>query len=224
MATTLDHISGGRAVLGLGAAWFETEHRAFGIDFGSGVGERLDRLDEAAELIRGMLAGGQPSARGRFYHAREVRNDPRPIQDRLPLLIGGGGERKTLRTVAKYADMCNFGGTIDDVRRKDEVLRRWCDEVGRDEATIERTTQGAVGVVLRDVPKDAERVAERIRLRNGGWDGPGFVGTPDQLVDRLAPLPSVGFRHFYFDMPAPYDDETLERLIHEVKPHLEQAG
>src|SRR3954467_1675218 len=88
-ATTLDHMSGGRAVLGIGGAWFETEHTAYGIDFGTSVGDRLNRLDEAVELMHGMLRDGQATARGTFYHASGVRNDPRPIQPHLPIAIGG---------------------------------------------------------------------------------------------------------------------------------------
>ncbi|MFN2483683.1 MAG: TIGR03560 family F420-dependent LLM class oxidoreductase [Candidatus Limnocylindria bacterium] len=219
MATTLDHISGGRAVLGLGAAWFETEHLAFGIEF-PGIGERLDRLDEAAALIRAMLDGSEASARGRFYRAQGVRNDPPPLQARLPILIGGGGERKTLKTVARYADMCNIGGSVDEVRHKDTVLRRWCRELGRDEAAIERTTKGDV-LVIRDSVDEARRVAAAIGRHNGGWEGPEIVGPPDLIAERLAGFVEIGFRHFYFDLPAPYDDETLVRLIREVKPMLE---
>src|SRR3954449_1883060 len=147
-ATTLDHVSGGRAVLGIGGAWFGREHRAFGIEFGESAGERLNWLDEAVELMRAMLDAETASARGQRYAAEDVRNDPRPAQDRLPILIGGSGERKTLKTVAKYADAWNTGGDIDKIRHKDEVLRRWCDEVGRDESEIERTL-GAGSVVLR---------------------------------------------------------------------------
>jgi alkanesulfonate monooxygenase SsuD/methylene tetrahydromethanopterin reductase-like flavin-dependent oxidoreductase (luciferase family) len=128
MATTLDHISGGRAVLGIGAAWFETEHRAFGLEFGSSPGERLRWLDEAVQIMRGMLHGEQPSG-SRYYSADEVLNIPAPVQPRLPILVGGGGERRTLRTVARYADACNLGGGFDKVKRKDEVLRRHCEEV-----------------------------------------------------------------------------------------------
>jgi F420-dependent oxidoreductase-like protein len=220
MVTTLDHVSEGRAVLGIGGAWFEREHAAFGIDFGSGFGERLDRLDEAVELVRGMLRGDEPSARGRFYHAQSVRNDPPPLQPALPILIGGGGERKTLATVARYADAWNVGGTPDVVRHKDEVLRRWCDEVGRDESEIERTL-GAGRIVIRDTVEEAQRAAAAIGERNGGWSGPDVCGPPGLVAERLAPYLELGFRHVYVDAPAPYDRETLERLVTEVKPLLE---
>jgi alkanesulfonate monooxygenase SsuD/methylene tetrahydromethanopterin reductase-like flavin-dependent oxidoreductase (luciferase family) len=220
-ATTLDHMSGGRAVLGIGGAWFAREHRAFGIDFGRSAGERLNWLDEAVELMRAMLDAETASARGERYTAEDVRNDPRPIQKHLPILIGGSGERKTLRTVAKYADAWNTGGDIDKIRHKDEVLRRWCDEVGRDESEIERTL-GAGSVVLRSSEQEAGRVATDIGRQNGGWDGPETATTPEQLVEELAPYLDLGFHHIYFDVPAPFDAETMERLANEVKPALAQ--
>lgn len=220
MATTLDHISGGRAVLGIGGAWFETEHRGFGIEFGGSPGERLRWLEEAARIMRGMLHGEEPSGE-RFYHAHEVRNDPMPVQDRLPLLIGGGGERKTLRIVARYADACNVGGGFDNVKRKDEILRRHCEEVGRDESEIERTV--GMGIcVIRDDPAEAERVANQIFERNGKADPwkNQLVGTPEQVVEAMRPFLGIGFRHFIVGFPSPYDAESMERLATEVRPEL----
>jgi alkanesulfonate monooxygenase SsuD/methylene tetrahydromethanopterin reductase-like flavin-dependent oxidoreductase (luciferase family) len=222
MATTLDHLSDGRAVLGIGGAWFGTEHEAFGIDFGEGFGERLDWLDEAVEIMRGMLDGDEPSARGGRYQAKSVRNDPPPVQKRLPMLIGGGGEKKTLRTTAKYADMWNIGGDLEKVRHKDEVLRRWCEEEGRDTNEIERTlSTGAT--ILRDDVSEARNVAKLLGKRNVGWPGAEHAESVDGLVQRLAPYVELGFRHIYIDMPAPYDRETLERFVGEVKPRLEGA-
>jgi alkanesulfonate monooxygenase SsuD/methylene tetrahydromethanopterin reductase-like flavin-dependent oxidoreductase (luciferase family) len=223
MVTTLDHISGGRAYLGLGGAWFETEHTAFGIEFGSGFGERLDWLDEAVELIQGMLRGAEPSARGPRYRAQQVRNDPPPLQPRLPLLIGGSGERKTLRTVARFADAWNTAGDPERVRHKDAVLRRWCEEVGRDESEIERTLMGGQ-VVVRSSVEEAERVAREIGARNGGYPGPDLVGPPETVAERLAAQVELGFKHVVFHVPAPYDRETLERLVGEVRPLLERAA
>jgi F420-dependent oxidoreductase-like protein len=223
MVTTLDHMSEGRMICGLGGAWFETEHRALGIDFGSGFGERLDRLDEAVELIRAMLHEGRGSARGHFYQAQHARNDPPPIQEHLPILIGGGGEKKTLRTVAKYADIWNVGGDIGTVRHKDRVLRRWCQEVGRDQSEIERTL-GAGDLVIRDSEAEARRVSAEIGRRNGGWGGPELIGSPEQLAEYLAPYVEAGFSNIYFDIPAPFDAETMERLVKEVKPLLVQAA
>lgn len=222
MVTTLDHMSGGRMNLGIGGAWFETEHTAFGIDFGSGFGERLDRLDEAVELMRTMLPGGPATAHSPVYAAREVRNDPPPVQAHLPILIGGSGERKTLATVARYADAWNTGGDVEQVRHKDEVLRRWCDEVGRDESEIERTVQGGAPII-RNTVEEAQKVAKAMSERNRGWKGPSSVmGPPELVAEAWAPYLELGFRHIYVDVPAPFDQETLERLIGEVKPLLER--
>jgi F420-dependent oxidoreductase-like protein len=222
MVTTLDHISGGRAYLGIGGAWFETEHAAFGIPFGKSAGERLDWFDEAVELMRGMLDEERTSARGRHYHAQDVVNNPPPLQERLPILIGGSGERKTLHTVAKYADAWNTGGDLERVRHKDEVLRRWCEDVGRDESEIERTLQGG-SVVIRDTVEEARRAGQAIARQNGLPDFSGPAETPELTAERLLPQIELGFHHVYFDVPAPYDRETLERLISDVKPLLERA-
>jgi alkanesulfonate monooxygenase SsuD/methylene tetrahydromethanopterin reductase-like flavin-dependent oxidoreductase (luciferase family) len=222
MVTALDHMSGGRMTLGIGGAWFETEHTAFGIDFGSGFGERLDRLDEAVELMRAMLPGGPASARGPVYAAKDVLNNPPPVQKHLPILIGGSGERKTLATVARYADGWNTGGDLERVKHKDEVLRRWCDEVGRDESEIERTLQGGCPII-RDSEEEARKVAAAMAERNRGWPGPrdGPFGPPELVVERWGPYLDLGFKHINADCPAPFDHETLERLAREVKPALD---
>jgi len=222
-ATTLDHISGGRAVLGIGGAWFETEHEGLGIEFGSSPGERLGWLGEAVPIMRGMLDGTKPSG-SKFYHADEALNEPRPVQAHLPILIGGGGERKTLRIVAQWADACNLGGSVDNVQRKDEILRRHCEEVGRDESEIERTLSAGTPVV-RDDPAEARRVFEAIYAHNGGaepWSNQA-VGTPEQVAEHYRPFVSIGFRHLVFGIPSPYDAETMERLVTEVKPMLAAA-
>jgi alkanesulfonate monooxygenase SsuD/methylene tetrahydromethanopterin reductase-like flavin-dependent oxidoreductase (luciferase family) len=223
MITALDHMSGGRMWLGIGGAWFETEHTAFGIEFGSGFGQRLDWFDEAVELMRDLLPGGPASARGRFYHTKDVLNNPPPVQETVPIMIGGSGERKTLHTVAKYADGWNTGGNVERVRHKDEVLRRWCDEVGRDESQIERTL-GVGTPVIRDTEGEARKVVEAMAERNKYteddiYDGP--LGPPELVAEAWAPYLDLGFEHIYVDCPAPFDHETLERLVREVKPMLE---
>jgi alkanesulfonate monooxygenase SsuD/methylene tetrahydromethanopterin reductase-like flavin-dependent oxidoreductase (luciferase family) len=220
MITALDHMSGGRAILGLGAAWFEPEHRAFGFDFGSGVGERLDRLDEAAALIHDMLRGRTTTARGVHYTAAGVANDPPPVHGGLRLLIGGGGERRTLATVARYADAWNVGGDVAEVRHKDEVLREWCERVGRDQSEIERTLSGE-SLVIRDTVAEARRVAADLGACNGGWEGPTLLGPPNAIVDHFAPFVEIGFRTIHIDCPAPFDDETMERFVGDVKPALQ---
>ena len=119
LASTLDHISGGRAILGLGGAWMEPEHTAHGIEFGTGFGQRLDWLDEAVGACRDLLDGKSvTSAPGGHYQFRDLRHAPTPVQAHLPIMIGGSGEKKTLRTVAKYADIWNGMGPLDVVTHK----------------------------------------------------------------------------------------------------------
>lgn len=222
MTTTLDHMSGGRAILGLGAGWFEAEHTAYGLPLGP-IGERLDRLDEAAALIRDLLDGRPATARGPHYAARDLVNDPPPLQRRLPLLIGGAGERKTLATVARYADAWNAGGEPDELRHKDAVLREWCERVGRDQGEIERSS-GVGALVVRDGEREAKAAAAAMAQHNPGWEGPSIVGSPEVVAERLAPIVEAGFRTLYVDVPAPFDEETMERLTGEVRPLLERVG
>jgi alkanesulfonate monooxygenase SsuD/methylene tetrahydromethanopterin reductase-like flavin-dependent oxidoreductase (luciferase family) len=218
--TALDHLSGGRAVLGIGAAWFETEHTAFGIDFGASVGDRIARLDEAVELMRAMLHEPAATARGRFYHALDVRNDPPPIQARLPILIGGAGERKTLRTVARFADAWNVSlVTPEEAAHKDAVLNRWCEEEGRDPAEIERTI--SLGpVAIRDDPAEAKALVARFHERNPGMTRTVVTGSAEEVTEHVRGFVAHGFRHVIYHLVPPFDDETLERFMTEVKPNL----
>ena len=224
LATTLDHISGGRAILGIGGAWFETEHEAYGLPFGDGFPERLRWLGEALPIMRGMLHGEEPTANGPRYRAKAVRNEPPPIQERLPILIGGGGEQVTLKLVARYGDANNVGGGIDNVRRKEAVLLQHCETVGRNPSEIERTT-GIGTVVIRNTREEALRVQREIFERNGKaklWvDQP--VGTVDDVAEMLAPFVELGYRHLIAGFPSPYDEESQTRLVQEVKPLLERV-
>ena len=224
MATTLDHISGGRAILGIGGAWFEEEHVAYGIPFGSGFPERLRWLGEALPIMRGMLHGERPTASGPRYSATAIRNVPMPIQERLPILIGGGGEQVTLKLVARYGDANNVGGGLENVKRKEAILVQHCETVGRDPAEIERTT-GVGTVIIRDSRAEAERVHAAIFERNGKadrWkDQP--VGTPEDVAERLAPFLEIGYRHLIAGFPGPHDVESMTRFATEVRPLLERG-
>jgi len=225
LATTLDHISGGRAILGIGAAWFETEHRAYGLEYGDGPPERLRWLGEALPIMRGMLHGERPTATGPRYAAKAARNDPPPIQDRLPLLIGGGGEQVTLKLVAKFGDANNVGGGFENVKRKETILLRHCETVGRDPAEIERTVSLGT-VVIRDSRAEAERVQKEIAASNGGaeaWKRQP-VGTPEDVAEHIAPFLGIGYRHVVAGFPSPYDEESMTRLATEVRTQLERAG
>jgi alkanesulfonate monooxygenase SsuD/methylene tetrahydromethanopterin reductase-like flavin-dependent oxidoreductase (luciferase family) len=225
-AATLDHLSDGRAILGIGGAWMEPEHRAHGIDFGTGFGQRLDWLDESVAAIRRVLDGeSATSAPGGRYAFDDLRHAPAPVQTRLPIMIGGSGEKKTLRTVARYADMWNAMGTLELMAHKIDVLREHCEAVGRDISEIEFTL--GVKVTIRDTEAEAVRVWKeamahnRTPMANVEDDVTFWNGTPQQLADRLRPYVELGFRTVISEQPAPYDIETLERFIGEVVPLIE---
>lgn len=224
--TTLDHISGGRAILGLGGAWNELEHEAHGIEFGSSVGQRLDWMDEAVAACRRLLDGGTVTSEpGAHYAFKDLRQQPLPVQSHLPIMIGGSGEKKTLRSIAKYGDMWNGMGPPDMMRRKVEVLKGHCDAVGRDSSEIEFTL--GVKVTIRDSAAEAERVWKAALERNRtpisrvADDDTFWNGTPEQIAERLAPYVELGFHTVISEQPVPYDTETLERFIGQVKPLVE---
>jgi F420-dependent oxidoreductase-like protein len=143
--TTLDVLSGGRAFLGIGAAWYEREHRALGVPYPP-VAERFERLEEALQICEQMWSDDERPFEGEHYHLAETINVPQPLQSpRPPILIGGGGEKKTLRLVAQYADACNlFGSSPEEVGHKLDVLRAHCDALGRDYDAIQKTIIGRV--------------------------------------------------------------------------------
>src|SRR5262245_26306649 len=221
LATTLDHVSHGRAVLGIGGAWFEREHEAFGIDFGATVGERLDRLDEAVMLMRRLLDGERFSHQGRFYTFEDALCEPRPVQRRLPILVGGSGPRKTLRTVALRADGWNTSGTLEEVEGRLAILAEHCADVGRESKTIEKTI--SFPILIRDDQAEAERVyAERLAFNGTDSMGSGepLRGSPALVADKLRPFIELGFATVICRMPAPYDDETIDRMA-EVRELLD---
>jgi alkanesulfonate monooxygenase SsuD/methylene tetrahydromethanopterin reductase-like flavin-dependent oxidoreductase (luciferase family) len=231
MATTLDHISGGRAYLGIGSAWNDDEARAFGIEFGESPAERLRWLREALPVMRGMLRGETASAAGPHYTVDSVRNDPPPVQAHMPLLIGGGGENVTLRLVARYGDANNIGfaSGIEGFIRKEQALLRHCEELGRDPREIERTLNTGP-IIIRDSQEEAARVLAGIYEHNGGaqtWAGrPASAqptGSPEHVVETLLPFMEHGYHHVVVGFPSPYDAETMERMTGEVLPMLQKA-
>ena len=222
---TVDHISNGRAMCGLGGAWFELEHTAHGIDFGSSVGQRLDWMDEAAGILRAIFDGETVTHDGPRYHAEALVHHPRPVQAHVPIVIGGEGERKTLRSVAKYADIWNGAGTVELLTHKGDVLRRHCEEVGRDPAAILWTAN--CKIFIRDTEAEARRVFEDLMAANRTpmdyvADDPTFwMGTPEQIAETMLAYRAIGFDGFINEAPAPYDMESIERLVGEVKPMVE---
>lgn len=225
---TIDHISGGRAILGLGGAWMGPEHQAHGIDFGSGFGQRLDWMDEALGIIRGLLDGESVTHAGPRYRTEALVALPRPVQAHLPILIGGSGERKTLRSVARHADMWNAMGTPAFLAHKVEVLREHCAAVGRDPATIELTL--GCKLTIRDTRAEAERALRDKLTRNRtppervlGEEGICWLGSPAEIAETILAYRDLGFSTVITELPAPYDVETIERFIGEVKPLVEGA-
>jgi len=193
--TTLDVISGGRAILGLGAAWNEEEHIGYGIDFPP-VRERMDRLDEALAIARLMFTEERPTFHGEYYRIHEALNSPRPIQaGGPPILVGGGGEQRTLRIAARYADLTHwFAIGLDALRHKDELLVRYCEEIGRDPSTIERT----IGAPVIAMATEAEA---RAFVQYLPEERRPFVtaGTPEQVADKLGEYIDAGFTGFTFN-------------------------
>jgi F420-dependent oxidoreductase-like protein len=180
IVTSLDVISGGRAVAGLGAGWFEQEHRGYGFEFPP-LGERLDRLEEALGIIGPMLRDEQPSMDGRFYRTADAINRPASLQaGGPPILIGGGGERRTLRLVALYADESNLPCAADDIPRKLEALDRHCEELGRERSAV--GVSWLTSLVLAPTREQAEAERNALLARRGmDWNT-----LPDHVKENLS--------------------------------------
>jgi F420-dependent oxidoreductase-like protein len=192
--STLDIISGGRAILGIGAAWNESEHAAYGFEFPP-IGERMDRLDEALAICRAMFSEDRPTFAGAHYRVDRPFNVPRSIQPGGPrILVGGGGEKRTLRLVARYADYSHWFPTgLDDLRRKSEILDRYCEEIGRDPATVTRTIASPVVLVADEAAGRA--MVELIPPERRSMIRPT---TPARAAEILAEYVAAGFTGFTF--------------------------
>lgn len=176
--TTLDVVSRGRAVLGIGAGWFELEHDAYGFEFGT-FGQRFERLEEALNIITPMLKGEPASLDGKWYKARAAMNNPR-LRPHIPVMLGGQGEQKTFRLAARFADHMNIICDIEDLARKVSVLRERCEEIGRDPSTLATSylVMGAVGETGQEAEKLGETVPADRRNR-------AFIGTPEQVAEQI---------------------------------------
>ena len=212
VVTTLDVVSSGRAILGIGAAWNEEESRAYGYDWPS-TAERFERLEDALQICRAMFTQPRSTFQGKRHHVDGAYNVPQPVQPGGPkILIGGGGERKTLRLVAQYADMWNGFGDPAAIRHKVEVLADHCREVGRDPAEIVKTRLGTLVVTATKEEGDARREAFK-RLR--GIDDamlPSMLtcGTADEIGDAVQPFFDAGLDGLIFNMPAGSTPEMVE--------------
>ena len=194
-ATTLDVLSGGRAIFGLGAAWFEHEHEAFGVPFPP-IKERMDRLDEALTIVRGMFTQDRTTVDGAHYQVRNVMNRPRPVQAGGPrIMVGGGGEQRTLRIAARHADLTHWFPLGEGaLARKTDLLRGYCEEIGRDPDTIERTM--AAPVLVAASQAEADRMIAFVPEDRR----PLLVaGVPERAAEGLRPYLDAGFTGFTFN-------------------------
>ncbi|GAB3618277.1 TIGR03560 family F420-dependent LLM class oxidoreductase [Okibacterium endophyticum] len=195
IVTTLDVLSGGRAMLGLGAAWYEREHLGLGVPYPE-ISERFERLEETIRICRQMWSDDNGPFTGKHYTLAETINSPQPIQSHVPLLIGGGGEKKTLRLVARYADACNLFGTgVDDVRHKLDVLARHCEAEGRDYNSIQKTVLG------RDP-----------------------LGDPDGFLSLMEQYAALGVDHVQVMIPSDDPAAYARGLGEQIVPRLAQIG
>jgi F420-dependent oxidoreductase-like protein len=208
--TTLDVISGGRALLGIGAAWFEDEHRAYGFDFPP-LKERFERLEEALVISRAMFTQEAPSFEGKHYRIEGVLNNPRPIRGDVPILVGGSGERKTLRLVAQYADGCNLFGDPERVRHLLGVLDDHCEAVGRNPDDIAKTRLGtlAIGRTHEEAERKLALWPDRMALPEERLRMTLTCGDPDEVGEMVRALLEAGLDGLVFNMPDPYDADAV---------------
>ncbi|MDA0364632.1 MAG: LLM class F420-dependent oxidoreductase [Chloroflexi bacterium] len=234
MAAQIDQLSGGRFVLGMGAGWNVPEHEAFGLPFPP-VRERMDRLEESVQVVQGLWRDGPATFAGTHYQLRDAECFPKPVQQPLPVLIGGSGEKRTLRIAAKYAAEWNgVGLDVAGYLHKRAILERHCAAVGRDPATI-RHSQMAAFVIGRDAAAQRAhlgRLAEKLpafrdrdpdallgSLRERGW----LVGTPDEIVEEIGRRAEAGLSRIMLQHHANDDFGSLELLASDVLPQVRRT-
>lgn len=233
MAAQIDVLSRGRFILGMGAGWNVPEHEAFGLPFPP-VRERMDRLEEGIQVVRTLWGDGPASFEGRYYQLKDVECYPKPVQSPAPILVGGSGEKRTLRIVAKYADEWNAVGlTPEGYRHKEEVLRQHCEAVGRDPSSIRRSMMagfvvgrdqveihahlGRIGEALPNLVRgNPDEVLEGVR--NRGW----LVGTPSEVVEQIGQREELGLERIMLQHHAQADFETLELIARDVLPQVQR--
>jgi F420-dependent oxidoreductase-like protein len=215
--TTLDIISGGRAILGLGAAWYEDEHVAYGFDFPP-LKERFERLEEALQIARAMFTEEESSVDGRYYRTHDILNNPRPLRGDIPIMIGGSGERKTLRMVAQYADACNLFGDVDRIRHLLGVLERHCERLGRDGAEITKTKMSQVyigrtheeGRGKLDAAIEGGMPPERVAM--------AIAGDPGEVAEQAQAYADAGIEGLTLSLPDVHDLEIVQLVGETLAP------
>lgn len=226
--TTLDVVSQGRAIWGIGAAWFETEHNNYGYEFGT-FGERFEKLEEALQIVKSMFVNERTTFSGKWYQVTDALNSPKPIRPGgPPVLIGGSGEKKTLRMVAQYADACNVFGPVGKVRTLMSILDEHCSTLGRDPATICRTRLSTL--VFGDTKEQAETMVagrfgakkivdlpEDIRVRIARMT---TYGSTESVSEEIQNLLDAGLTGHIFNLPAAHDIDSVHRAGEVLAPLL----
>jgi alkanesulfonate monooxygenase SsuD/methylene tetrahydromethanopterin reductase-like flavin-dependent oxidoreductase (luciferase family) len=219
ITSTLDVISGGRLDWGIGAGWYENECRGYGYEFPVPK-DRIAMLRECVEIVKMMWSQEETTYDGKYYQLVRANCDPKPLQaPRPPIWIGGGGEQLTLRVVAQHADYSNFGGSAEEFSRKVEILKGHCLKVGRDESEIKKTTSGEI--LIRDTEKELReyQIASGRGDNFEQWSNANFVGTPDQVAERIADFVERGCNGFVpwcVDYP---DKQTLTEFAKIMKTY-----
>jgi F420-dependent oxidoreductase-like protein len=207
--TTIDHFSNGRTDVGIGAGWSQLEYDAYGIPFPP-VGQRLDILEEAIQCVRGLLREPATTFEGKYFQLTEARNEPAPVQASLPIWVGGGGEKRTLKIAAKYADGWNVPFiSPEDFARKRGILHQHCESVGRDPSEIRCTVN--VGLAWREEDFEPQFGNLRMMVRPGV-----LTGSDEQVLDRIGQYTEAGAEQINIAIRSPWDPDGLERLAHLV--------
>ncbi len=226
--TTLDVVSQGRAIWGIGAAWFELEHNNYGYDFGT-FGDRFEKLEEALQIVKSMFVNEQTTFAGKWYHVTDALNSPKPIRPGgPPVLIGGSGEKKTLRMVAQYADACNVFGPVGKVRTLMTTLDQHCSTLGRDPSTICRTRLSTL--VLGDTREEAEAIVagrfgakrvdelpEDVRAQIARMT---TYGSAESVGEEIRSLLDAGLTGHIFNLPTAHDIDSVHRAGEVLAPLL----
>ena len=225
-ATTLDHISGGRFVLGLGGGWHEWEARAYGYDFPP-IGTRLALLEEACQIVRGLLTQPRTTFAGKHFRVENASCLPAPIQARLPIWIGGTGEKRTLRAVARHADGWNAAYVAPaEFARLSKKLDEWCEREKRDPRTIERTVNLAFNLAVD--ARRAKALESDLRTRWGvaaeRLISGSLFGTPADAAEKLAAYAEAGASGINIALRAPWDAEALDAYVNDVVPKLRRSA
>ncbi|MFN8522237.1 MAG: TIGR03560 family F420-dependent LLM class oxidoreductase [Chloroflexota bacterium] len=220
MAVTLDHISRGRSILGIGAGWHQREYEAYGWGEFEPLGVRMKRLEEAVRAMIALWTENPTSFKGDFYSLDNVRENPMAIQKpHPPIMIGGSGERVTMRLVAQYAQMCNVQGEPESVQRLFGTIKENCERIGRPYEQITRTMYSSIfiGRNEAEVAKKREALADYIPRRGS------MIGTPAQIIDMIGAYAKIGAQYLVFRMPDWIDEDPVQLFSEEVIPALENV-